>query len=389
MPLRSNARLLVLLASALVGCRALVVAEFDADAAVSPDAAASFCEGEGPSLLGARTCAADLRQHGDAVCACGDIVADLGLDIDAFDSRVGPYTSRGAGASIGSRGQLDLSAASRVHGDMTLVGAPSLTGDVGGALEVSGDFRARANITTADDLQVGGDAAVGGDLRVDVLTVAGTLRLPAAAALEAPGGLSVGTEERALVDVETPCACEAGALDIPALVAAVETDNASITLAEDALSFVGSESTLDLPCGRYRLTGISGEAPLTIRAEGRVALLVDGDLTSTSTLRFDIAEGARLDVFVAGGVAIDGAVVLGDPDRPEAFRLYASGASSVFFGGGLTLGGVLHAPDAAVVTRGTVEVFGALLVGRLTGEGEILVHQDLALGVIPSDCAAR
>lgn len=385
-------RLLLLLP--LLGCTQVDVVAFRPDGEVPigdggaedgavEDAAVGFCEGGGPLVLvgdGRVGCSGSVVQttFRYALCTCDGLAVSAPLMTDAFDSRDGPYTSGEGGGSLGTNGRFDISA------DV----------DVGGALVVGGDalqfgstdLRVRARLQSAGPLTgdgllaVGGDAAVNGDLRVEDLFVGGTVRTPPGATVEARNIDEAPRRESGAVTVPPPCDCAPERLlDVGALVDAHRTlnDNDAVGLSGDALTDLSADGRLTLPCGRYHVDRIEGEA-LTLEATGRVALFVDGDL-ALGELTIALDEGAEVDLFIAGNVLGQARWTLGDTSQPVGVRIYVGGSGTLELAGGATFAGNVYAPRAELVTPASVEVFGSLFARRVVASGPLTVHYDRAL----------
>ncbi len=380
----------LLLLWALVGCTQVDVVAIRPDGAApivdggaDDDGAVGFCAGDGPLVLvgdGRLGCSGTVAQttFRHAICTCDGLAVSAPLATDAFDSRDGPYTSSEGGGSLGTNGRFDASAAV----------------DVGGALTASGDglqfgasdLRVRARLRSAGPLTgdgllaVGGDAAVNGDLRVEDLFVGGTVRTPEGATVEARGIDEAPRRETGPVSVTPPCDCAPERLlDVGALVDAHQTtnDNDAIGLEADALMDLGADARLTLPCGRYHVSGIEGDA-LTLEATGRVALFVDGDM-ALGELTIELSEGAEVDLFIAGNVLGQARWTLGDTSQPVNVRVYVGGGGTLELAGGATFAGNVYAPSAELVTPAAVEVFGSLFARRIAASGPLTVHYDRAL----------
>jgi len=363
-----------------------------ADAAMDAarDAQAGFCEGGGPLVLvgdGRLSCSGAVAQttFRYAICTCEGMALSAPVTTDAFDSREGPYTSGEGGGSVGTNGRFDASADVDVGGGLDVGGSGLLFG--------STDLRVRARLQSAGPLNgdgllaVGGDASVNGDLRVEDLFVGGTVRVPADAVVEARGIDEAPRRASGSVTVAPPCDCAAERLlDIAALVAAHASvnDNDSAGLSPDALTGLTGDARVTLPCGRYHVDRIDGEA-LTLEATGRVALFVAGDL-ALGELVIELAPGAEVDLFIAGNVLGQARWTLGDVSQPANARIYVGGDGTLELAGGATFAGNVYAPRAELVTPAAVEVFGSLFARRIAASGPLTVHYDRALGATGEGC---
>lgn len=373
-------------------CRADRCVGPDEDAAVPlEDGAVDYCLGSGPPIAvgdGADECSGRVaeRSFRFAVCSCESIVASAEVFTDSFDSRRGAYSPPGgAGGSVGTNTDINSTARWDIGGSLWSSGpsgwSSSLPAVVGGELRLAGRL-------AVDTAEVGGDAYVGGGVEANALRVDGTLTVPAGQDLNV-GMPNIAATSRAPVDVPPPCGCAPSDLvDIAGYVAfhANENDNATVRLSPDELGNVMSATELSLPCGRYYLDRVGTSAPLTIRAEGRVAVFVGGDLSVGDAFTVELAADAELDLFVAGNIVADDAPSLGDALAPARVRLYVGGDGTIQLGGGGTFAGNLYAPRAELVTAGDTEVFGALFVRRIAASGPLTVHYDTGVLRAGEDC---
>ena len=345
----------------------------------------TYCLGSGPPVLVDDTCtgaiaAATFRA---GVCACGDLALAADVTVDAFDSRTGPYTPGGAGGDLAGNATISSNAALTVSGDLTaraLAAGPRA--DVAGDLALAGAL-GRSSST----IGVGGSARVGGDLDVAALTVAGTLTTTAGHA-EA-GAITAGSRTTAAVAVPPPCPCDRATVDVAAEIALHATANhdAAIGLTPAALAAATGDHELALPCGRYYLDGVTVTGGgLTVRADGRVALFIAGNVTLDGPLAITLAPGAELDLFVGGALNLPAAVTLGDPARPRDLRVYLASAGTIAIAGGSTIAGNLYAPAADLATSAAVELYGAVLVGHWNLAAPAAVHHDRAVEVAGEAC---
>ncbi|MBO6938932.1 MAG: hypothetical protein JJ863_28450 [Deltaproteobacteria bacterium] len=353
-----------------------------------------FCDGEGPLIIvGDDTstemdCAGRIaeRSFRYALCTCEGLVTSHELSTDSFDSDMGPYVPPGGvGGSVGTNGGGNSTADWDVGGSLWSSGSTGWT--VSSELAIGSELHLTGRLA-GSEVSVGADAWVGGGIGLDTLTVEGTLTVPDPDAVVVDS-LSTGGDATGVVEVADPCACgEDAIVDVASFVAgyAVDNDNAAIALSADALANVSTETTLELPCGRFYLDSVSATAPLTIRVTGRVALFVGGSITANDTFEV-IPEGdAEVDVFVGGNVTGAGAFSVGTADAPARARLYVGGNGTVNLSASTTFAGNLYAPRAELVTAGDVEIFGAAFVRRLSAAGSVDIHYDTAILEAGDDC---
>ncbi|MBL8624702.1 MAG: hypothetical protein JNK64_25565 [Myxococcales bacterium] len=346
----------------------------------------AYCQGSGPPVLVDDTCTGDVAEavFRAAVCACGDLGLAAAVTLDGFDSRVGPWAPGGAGGDLASNRGIDTNAALTVGGSVAAASlAAGPRADVAGDLALAGDLgRGSSTIT------VGGSARIGGDVAVAALDVRGTLTTSAASTVT--GAITAGTRATGAVAVPPPCPCDpASALDVAAVIALHATANhdAAIGLTPDALAAASGDQTLTLPCGRYYLGDVQiVGGGLRVRAEGRVALFIAGNVTIDGDLTVEVAPDAELDLFVGGALNLPGLVTLGDPARPRALRVYVASAGTLALSGGSTLAGNLYAPAADLASSAAVEVFGAVLVNHWNLSAPVAVHYDRAITTAGDAC---
>lgn len=347
--------------------------------AVNQDRAA-YCAAAGPSVLVDGACMGEVaaRTFGRAVCACGALSLSGDLVTDGFDSRVAPWTPGGAGGDLGARGGLSFGGLLQVGGSLLVSGGGVEAGTtlhVAGDLDVGGPLGRPSTTAT-----VGGAARIGGNIDVAALTVTGSLTTPPGASLA--GAITAMSLATGAVSVPSACPCGLpGGVDVGAIVAqhAAGNHDAAIGLVSDTLAAITSDTTLELPCGRFYLDRIQGSAGVTIRATGRTALFIGADVTVSGSFVVELAPGAELDLFVAGWLNLPAAFRLGDPTRPGALRLWLAAGGALNVPVGSQLAAAVYAPDADLAAMGPLDVFGSLVVKHLLANaGALAVHYDRA-----------
>ncbi len=355
----------------------------------------AYCSGTGPPILvgdgitvgdgdgnpeDVCTGTVAVRTFKRALCTCEDYAASTPLVTDSFDGRTGPKAPGSAGTA----------------GDVGIDGGVSAAAmvDIGGALAVGGSAGASflVDASVADDLDVngqlgmnvavtaGGNARVAGDITLASLAVTGTLTVPAAATLT--GTITAGATVRAPVTIAPPCACAPDDLvDIAAFVAnhraPADNNNAAIGLSPGRLTDYSGDATLDLPCGSYSLGPVHGDGALVLRITGRVALLVDGDISLGAPLTIELAtQDAELDLMIAGVVSSNASIVVGDADHPSRTRIYIGGSGTIQLSGDSLIGANVYAPRSAVALSAPSTIFGSLFVRRIDQAGPLTIHYD-------------
>jgi hypothetical protein len=377
---------------ALAGCstKDIVASEHGGG---GPDAGVSaYCAGSGPPVLvgdgitngdgdGApdNVCSGTIavRTFVHALCTCEGYATSTMLTTDSFDSSMGPYTPGGTAAPVGIDGELMTSDKVEVGGGLTVAGAAgaSLLAD----LHAAGSLAVGGNLGTGVHVTVGADAQVAGNIDLASLAVAGTLTVPAASTVS--GAVTAGQTIRAPVTVAPPCACAAKDLvDVAAFVKAHSTmnDDAAIGLDPARLDGYAGDVSLDLPCGIYYLGPVHGDGALTLRITGRVALLVDGDVTATRPFTAElVTDDAELDLMIGGTLVSNDTLTLGRADHPARTRIYVGGAGTIQLSGGSQLAANLYAPLAALAVSGGATVYGSLFARRLDQSAPVMIHYDV------------
>jgi hypothetical protein len=335
----------------------------------------------------AGTCGGTLAQRvfGKALCGCGGFSLGGELTTDGFDSRLGPYASPGRGGDVGTAGGFDAASALTVGGDLTVAGG----GFAGGAtLDVAGDLAVAAGLgRPGTAAAVGGSARIGGTMDVASLRVGGTLTTPAdpsaASSITASGGTVI-----APVSVASPCPCDATqAVDVAALVAQYQAsnDDAAVGLSPATFDNLNVSTTIPLPDGRFYVNQIQSSADVTLEVSGRTALFVRYRVQAGGTFAIRLDPGAELDLFVGGDLTLPGTVVLGDPARPSALRIWL-GRGSVNIGPSAQIAANFYAPASSFSITGPLELYGALMVAAVNHSGTLAIHRDVAIAAT-SDCS--
>ncbi len=347
--------------------------------AVGPQPAGTqeeYCRGSGAPLVvgdGPRPelCAGDLASvtFRFALCSCEAYVGSQGLFTDAFDGRTGQPLAGSVAGSVGVNGRFDASGPLQVGGSLWVSSDEGLV--INGEATVGAELYAGGRLAGSGSLRVGSNAYVAGDVALSDFSQGGALLAP-------EGG-----------EVPPPCACDEAALvNIAGFVAAFRerNDNAAIGLDARALDGFQGSPSLALPCGRYYLTRVAGEGPVALRAQGRVALFVGGDVALGGDLSIAIDPGAELDLFVGGNVNVAGAFGRGADRAPARVRTYVAGSGTINLQGPATLGGNLYAPRAELVAASGAEIYGSAFVRRVSAAGPLRVHYDAS--VLASECPA-
>jgi len=375
---------LALVALAIAGCESRdTVAVALCSAGSECESRDAFCAGEAPVLTddGPR-CTSDIAAEAfsAALCACRDVAGAQDLAVDSFDSREGPYPGPGAGGgTVGVVGKIEANGVYSIGGDLVVSDVEGMRSGV--SLRVGGDLACAGELDgSLGDVEVGGNAAVGGDVRAVNLSVGGTLTVPADAAIDVTGTESVSAVARDAVAVAPPCGCDVGDLiDVPAIVDlhATANDNAAAGFEPGLLEDTGDDPrSFELPCGRFFVERLQGGGDVRLEVNGRTALFIAGNVNLDADFDIDVGPAGELDLFIAGNINIGGAIDVGDPARPSALRIYTGGAGAVNASALVTLAANLYAPVADFVLSSGGEVFGAAFVNTLLASQPVEFHYD-------------
>ncbi|MDP9035673.1 MAG: hypothetical protein M3O50_12785 [Myxococcota bacterium] len=323
-----------------------------------------------------------------ALCSCGNVALQQQLFTDAYDSTKGPYPPAplqsgggvgvngdftGGGGAVSIRGALWCSG----PGGVTTASATNVSQEV----HVANGLDGRGPTTLLDNAWVGGNVAG---------TVAVTKTLYASPNATVARTVTSAATVRQPVSVMPPCDCSDTALlggTIDAIVAAhaSSNDNALLGLNANALATPSTTSIrLDLPCGRYYLTGINQPGTsVTIFAHGQTSLFIQGDVVG-ATVSFVLDPTAEFDTFITGTVKTSGQFIVGSPNYPALSRTYIGGTAPLDLLGeaGRTAGNLYMGKTPLNVSSHLV-LYGGLIVGSLANQENIEIHYDRAVLDVP------
>ncbi len=177
------------------------------------------------------------------------------------------------------------------------------------------------------------------------------------------------------VSIAPPCDCTSP-IDVGAIVAAFASDNDDATVGLSPTTTLGG--TVSLPCGRYAVATIQG-ASVTLQINGRVALLVTGDLAVTRSLQIQLAAAAELDLFVRGNVSIGGSLAIGEAGHAARTRLYVGGSTVALSATAAPLAANVYAPNAVLQLASNLEMWGALFAKSMQFSGDLTLHYDTSV----------
>jgi len=315
-----------------------------------------------------------------AVCACDRLTVDDLVETDAYDSTLGRYRPGGLGGSVGTNGDIEVNNDLEVHGAVWASDQKGAHFD--NKVDIHQQLHVGGTVEFADDSRVRRDGFVEGDVVADDVRFQQTLHVNSRSAIR--GQVSHGGLDR--TNVEVPEACErCGKTDrIPVgdIVKAHKgsnNDNAAIGLDADALKSRTDASVLELPCGEYYLSEITSGEKVTIVADGRTALYVNGDLRVGNDLAIKPTATGELDIFVAGQVYLDNMGQIGDPAYPASTRLYVGGDQGVKLQDNARLGAYVYSVPGGITADDNLSVYGGIYAQFVQAGNDLRIHYDRAV----------
>jgi hypothetical protein len=336
----------------------------------------TYCARGGPSikLPNIGVCASDLarRVFSFAICSCTNLDATSTITTDSFGAS--STTRADVGGSIGVNGHywVDDDIDAHIGGSLWAAGwiefgQHDVAGDLecGGHLEVSGESRVHQNVYAATRVIA------------PELTIDGTLYQSDGNTTDI-GSAKGGVRYLSTVPIATPCDC-ASPLDIQSVASYFENDNDNATqsLSQIALASVEGTTEYSLPCGRYFFDSIGGTGAITLHLTGKTIIAVGGDVSNSGGLSLLLDPDAELDLFVDGNVALSGTVVLGNPNRPAAARVYVAGV--VAMSNSVALYANWYIPNYPLYVSAPTELWGAIFAQSLDVSGGLVVHYDRSI----------
>jgi hypothetical protein len=354
---------------------------------------AQYCAGNGPPIeiigvAGGGSSAMTACRSGLAseifkfgLCACEDATFTGAFEIDALDSSQGAAPGNQIAASVGINDDLVTTGVLDIRGSL-IAASSGLTPITAGSYNIDGNFATNSDlVTTGANITFGRDLWVNGDiLSIGLANVQGDVYQTPPHTLT---GMTVaGQVLKQDFTVAEPCACgEDQILDIAAIVAAgkANSHNAELGLDDGNRVDIGIGVPLDLECGRFAFEAAHFVGVHEIRAHGRTALFIDGDLTITGAFGVDLGSSGELDVFVTGNLLLTGSGDVGTIDRPAALRFYVGGRGDIAITGAHRFAANLYAPRAAVFVTGADDIYGSFFVGSYFVTGAQRMHYDAAI----------
>ncbi len=358
---------------------------------------ADYCAGRGPPLLvdeagdagPVSTCPSLLAQRAFryALCTCGGYVSSHGLFTDAFDSTKGTYDASAprVGGSVGDNGGLSPGVL-QIGG--SLWASDPMTGlTTGSPIQILGEFHAQHEVHAGPSLDVQASAWMASGIQTTgEVTVDGTLYVPQGAPIDIPQGMEhvAGPLDPTPFQVLPACDCAAShQVDVGGVVDTyrAHSDDEALHIDPSMLDNLQSPLTAmqaTLPCGRIFLKQIGpSTVPIHLTTQGRVALFVEGDLSTESDFTIDASPGNEVDLFVKGSVNVGGMFRVGDPSNPAGGRTYVGG-NKVNLQGASEFAGNLYAPLADLLLGGSAPttLFGSVFVGTFSAGSDLTIHYD-------------
>jgi hypothetical protein len=360
---------------------------------------AEFCAGSGAviDVGGGSVCTGNIAQDTFrfALCTCETAMTQSQLLLDAFDSTKGLYGAPlpGGGVNIKNDGHLGVNQSFIMNGGLTVKGSAFVAG--------AGGFSVGPSSSIALDLESGGTAVqtrgsgtvvdrnafINGDV-TGHYAITGNLTVPVGATVDP--ATTYGALMRGPVSIRPPCPCEASEiLNIAALTswAATHNDDAALHVITATTWANGGPDSVNLPCGRYYLTQIEHTGTLTINAEGRTVLFVDGDMNINGSFNLALTSSkSEVDLFVRGDLSIKASASLGSATAPSKVRTYVGGTSTITLSASTLFGGNVYAPNAPVVFGASAELYGSLFAKNVQFSGNTSIHFDSAIRNAGQQC---
>ena len=312
------------------------------------------------------------------LCSCNDVNFMNNFFVDGYDSKAGPYQQGGYGGGVGTNGKFtagkgEIWGALWTSSNKGISSGPKLV--VKQQLHSQGDLNWSVRGRVEDDAWVGGNVTA---------STPGGPPFKFQKKLTIPNGNSIHRRAqtnnvvRKPVSVSTVCKrCQAGKrIPVKQIVKNHKNnnDNAAIGLKKNALDNPGKKVVLKLPCGKYYLSKIDVSSKITIIAEGRTALFIDGNVNSQTDITIKPTPSAQLDVFVNGKVTLANEMEIGSPAYPAAMRFYVNDEWS--FMNSAVIGAYIYAIPGGITTMNTLEVFGGLYTHDIQAMNELKIHYD-------------
>lgn len=354
-----------------------------------------FCEGGGAvvKVPGQRevvyeTCTGDLAEtiFTNALCTCNNAQLAGYLRTRGFDSREGAFVDDddfGGGAPVGINNAYTIGAGFTDVGGSFSVAGPDGLGFIG-YLRVFGDLAIGADALIPGYARVDRDAWLGGNFTSGPLDVGRDLH-QGGVVIAIP--LDVGRDTlMEPVAVEPPCPCDE-LLDIAGIVDQLRrtNDNDESGIDVDALRQSVGSVELNLDCGRYYFSEISGIGEIEVNVDGRVAVAVGGPVAAAGSLRFNLGDDAEIDLFIEGDLGLVGAARFGDEARPAATRIYVAGESDIVLVGASAFVGNVYAPRATVTAPGYLRAFGSFFAKDFNVPGYAHIAYDRSITDLDCD----
>jgi hypothetical protein len=334
----------------------------------------------------AGTCAAEIAAEtfASALCSCEDTNIAGYLRTRGFRASDGPNAPELLAGNVGVNRDYITAGYADIGGSFAVAGERDVA--FGGFLNSGEDLRFNPAFDVAGVVDVARDAFLAGSVRAfGRVGIGRDLHMAAGAGFRGIALVDVGGEEHTeAVTVEPPCPCGPGQIiDVPALVAAAETDNDNDSVGLGPNDFnlvVGIGAEVTLPTGRFYINQIGGVGAITMHVTGKAALFVADDLLATGLFRVELEPDAEIDIFVRDNLVITGAAVFGDSARPSATRVYVGGTGDVAIAGAAAFSGNLYAPRANVLIGGFGRIDGSLFGKNINAAGFLSVGYDASVG---------
>jgi hypothetical protein len=152
------------------------------------------------------------------------------------------------------------------------------------------------------------------------------------------------------------------------------------------ISILGITYKYELRDGDYWVDSINISANDKILISGKARLHVRGNISMTGQSMIKIADGASLEMYVAGTAAIGGGGVMNVPGQAKNFSLYGlPTCTAINYSGNSAFTGTIYAPQATVTLVGTSDAMGAFVAKDMSLNGGMGIHYDEALRGNPKE----
>ena len=235
---------------------------------------------------------------------------------------------------------------------------------------------------------VGRNAQVGGDINISgLLKVTGTLTVPAGKVVNASTKM-IGSTVNAAVSVPAPATAARRRSSHRFLCrgASQQQRQRQHSARPRSLQQLPRRPDPEPALRALLLNRITGAGKLTLGISGRTALFIGSDVNIESDLRVQITGSGELDLFLNGNLTSSAPLNFGDRSAPARVRLYMAGSRNINLSANSVINGNIYAPEGALVTSGSLTVYGAIFVSSFNNSGAVNIHHDIAVLKAADSC---